>query len=297
MRIAVVRFGGVVLLLLVLQLSASTASPGGASEMVNIAPPDTSVVLTKDEIIGDDNPSGDIVHAGIEDVNTVTNTINGSGDLTLSIAGPVSCYPHWVNPLDAFPSQIGGTQTSVVTIPGASGVVVAGYSVTCPDGGPYDINITSHLSPSDGEDTTNNLDENWVQIIVTCDADGDGVCTPMDNCPAFATAWSVPTADSDCDGFPDATTVGPRGLESFIGTDSSDRCPDDSADNAWPPDVNNSGGVGLQDVVAFGPSFDQIGPNPPNPLYNPRFDINASGGVTLADIVAMGPFFNKSCTP
>ncbi len=297
MRIEVARFGGGVLLLLVLQLSASAASPGGASEMVNIAPSDTSVVLTKDEIIGDDNPSGDIVHAGIEDANTVTNTILGSGDLTLSIAGHVACDAHWANPLDAFPSQIGGTQTSVFTIPGASGVVVASYSVICPAGGPYNINITSHLSPGDGEDTTNNLDENWVQIIVTCDADGDGVCTPMDNCPAFATSWSVPSADSDCDGFPDATTVGPRGLESFIGTDSSDRCPDNSADSAWPPDVDNSGGVGLQDVILFGSWFNQIGPNPPNLLYNARFDLNASGGVTLADIVVMGPFFNKNCTP
>jgi hypothetical protein len=203
---------------------------------VSCSPSDTSVVLTKDEIIGDGNPVGDVVHAGVEDVNTVTNTISGSGDLTLTIAGPVACDPHWVNPLDSFPSIIGGTQTSVVVIPGASGVVNADYSVTCPVGGPYNVNITSHLEPGAGEDTTNNLDENWVQIIVTCDADGDGICTPTDNCPDVPNPSQTDTdgdgigdacdPDDDNDGNPDGTDNCDLVPEDVDGVDDADGCPD-----------------------------------------------------------------------
>jgi hypothetical protein len=58
--------------------------------------------------------------------------------------------------------------------------------------------------------------------------------------------------------------------------------------------MNNSGRSNLSDVVLFGPTFNQMGPNPP---YNARFDLNASGGVNLSDVVAIGPFFNRSCAP
>jgi hypothetical protein len=131
-----------------------------------------------------------------------------------------------------------------------------------------------------------------VQIIVTCDADADGLCSPADNCPAVATSWTVPEADSDCDGFSDAAAPGSHGQESLNGTDPHDACPDNPADNAWPPDTDNNGAVALPDIVLFGSSLNQVGPG-----YNPRFDLNASGLVTTGDMVAMGPFFNKSCAP
>jgi hypothetical protein len=132
------------------------------------------------------------------------------------------------------------------------------------------------------------------------DADADGLANTADNCPSWPNpgqgvpAWSVPAGDGDCDGFPDTITVAGRGNEAFIGTDVADQCPENSADHAWPPDVNNSGTTNLSDVVAFGPTFNKVGPNPP---YNKRVDLNASGGVNLSDIVAVGPFFNRSCTP
>jgi hypothetical protein len=122
----------------------------------------------------------------------------------------------------------------------------------------------------------------------------------------FATAWTNPTGDSDCDGFPDTTTVNPRGREDFIGTDPTDRCADDTILNnergpafgepvsPWPPDVNDNRAANLADVVAFGPMLNKTSPDP---LYNPRFDLNASGSVNLSDVVAIGPFFNKTCTP
>jgi hypothetical protein len=205
-------------------------------DAVSCSPSDTAVVLTKDEIIGDNNPLGDIVDAGIPDVNTVTNTIQGSGNLTLSITGPAVCNPHWVNPLDAFPSIVAGVQTSVVTITGASGVVSADYSVTCPVGGPYNFQIVSNLSPGSGEDTTNNQDENLVQVIVTCDSDGDGVCTPVDNCPSVYNPDQLDTdgdglgdacdPDDDDDGIPDTSDDCDLIPEDFDGVDDADGCPD-----------------------------------------------------------------------
>lgn len=146
------------------------------------------------------------------------------------------------------------------------------------------------------------------------DSDGDSVLDDADNCPAWPNAgqalpsWSVPVGDSDCDGFPATVTAGARGRESFIGTDATDQCADDAVINnergptfgepvsPWPPDVNDNRQANLSDIVAIGPWFNQVGPNPPNLLYNTRFDLNASGGVNLSDIVAIGPFFNKSCT-
>jgi hypothetical protein len=140
-------------------------------------------------------------------------------------------------------------------------------------------------------------------------ADGDAFGDACDNCPVFATAWSVPAGDTDCDGFPDTVTSGARGRENFIGTDATDWCADDSVINnergpafgepvsPWPSDVNDDRKTNLSDIVAFGPWFNQIGPNPPNLLYNARFDLNASNSVNLSDIVAIGPFFNKNCTP
>jgi hypothetical protein len=47
----------------------------------------------------------------------------------------------------------------------------------------------------------------------------------------------------------------------------------------------------------FGPWFNQAGPNPPNSLYNRRFDLNASGSVNLSDVVLLGPYFNTTCSP
>ena len=218
-------------------LRADTAESFVTGDTVSCSPSDTAVVLTKDEIIGDGNPVGDVVHAGIDDINTVTNTLLGTGDLTLSITGPAICDPHWVNPLDPFPSVIAGTQTSVVTILGASGVVNADYSVNCPVGGPYNIQIVANFTPGAGEDTSNNQDENVVQIVVTCDADGDGVCTPTDNCPDDPNPSQTDTdgdglgdacdPDDDNDGNPDVTDDCDLLAEDIDGdAGDADGCPD-----------------------------------------------------------------------
>jgi hypothetical protein len=120
----------------------------------------------------------------------------------------------------------------------------------------------------------------------------------LPGCENIGTAWSNPSGDGDCDGFPNSSASDGRGHEAFMGTDTSDRCPDNPTDQAWPPDMNNNGVVNLTDVIAFGPVFNTVGPSPP---YNSRFDLTASpqpnGAVNLSDVIVMGPFFNRACTP
>jgi hypothetical protein len=200
------------------------------------SPSDTSVTLTKDENLGDNSPSGDIVAAGVEYTATVNYNVVGSGNLTLSLVGPAVCNPHWTNPLDPSPSNVGGTQTSVVTIPGASGPGVATYSVTCPQGDYGPFQIIANLTPGPGEDTNNNQFENHVNVHVVCENDGDGICWPQDNCPSVSNPSQVDSdgdglgdacdPDDDNDGIPDTTDQCDTTDEDFDGVQDADGCPE-----------------------------------------------------------------------
>ncbi len=109
------------------------------------------------------------------------------------------------------------------------------------------------------------------------------------NCPSGAsTAWVVPLGDDDCDGF-DAT------VEARAQTDPLDPCPDNTADNAWPPDNTNSGKVDIIDVGAYRTPFNK---SDGQPGYNRRLELAAPlTTINIVDIGAIRPFFNKSCTP
>jgi hypothetical protein len=138
------------------------------------------------------------------------------------------------------------------------------------------------------------------------DGDAFGDACELAECIAIATAWTNPTGDGDCDGFPDSATVAQRGAEAFIGTDPVDWCADDTITNnergpafgeplsPWPPDINDSQRANLSDVVRLGPAYNKVSPDP---AYNSRFDLNANGAVNLSDVVLFGPFFNKTCGP
>ena len=221
---------------------AATFTNGETFEQVtdtdtsSCSPSDTAVDLIKDEIIGDNNPPGDIIDAGVTETRTVTVNVTGSGDLTLSLVGPAVCNPRWSSPADNFPSQVGGTQTSVVTIPGASGTITASYTVNCPVGGPFNLQVVANVTAGAGEDTSNNQDENTIQVIVTCDGDGDGICTPTDNCPDVPNPSQTDTdgdgigdacdPDDDNDGNPDPTDDCDLAAEDVDGVDDADGCPD-----------------------------------------------------------------------
>ncbi len=145
------------------------------------------------------------------------------------------------------------------------------------------------------------------------DGDGDGVPDATDNCPAWPNpgqglpnTWTVPTGDSDCDGFPDTVTSGGRGRENFLGTDPIDWCGDTTTANdeqgpgvgeplsPWPADINDTRSVNLSDISLMSGSYNKA---PPDPLYDQRTDMNANNAVNLSDISLMSAFYNKNCAP
>ena len=103
--------------------------------------------MTKDEQLGDNNPPGDIVSAGATVTENITVTVsNGPDDLTMTLIGPASCNPHFSNPDDPFPNNIGGTQTSTITIAAANGTLTVQYQLTCQQPGDYCFQIVANLS-------------------------------------------------------------------------------------------------------------------------------------------------------
>jgi CSLREA domain-containing protein len=128
------------------------------------------------------------------------------------------------------------------------------------------------------------------------DDDSDGILDAVDNCPDWPNpaqllpAWSVPTNDSDCDGFSAAA-------EAYMGTAPAAHCNNTTAVNdevdVWPSDFNDSRLTSLADVVLMGSVYNQ--PAGADPAKK-RFDLNQSGTVSLADVVMIGPFYNKGCS-
>lgn len=78
--------------------------------------------------------------------------------------------------------------------------------------------------------------------------------------------------------------------EDFIGTDDWDDCPDNSSDNAWPPDFNNSRKVTSSDLVLFSLHY-----NDPA-TYSARYDLNTSGPpkITAGDLVIFTKYYTGS---
>lgn len=164
------------LILTLLGLIAVVGVIAGVRETAAVPPvkTDPSVVITKDELIGDNNPGGDLVLAGTQALRQVTVVTTGPADtnLKLSISGPASCHPKWVNPDDPNPIILSSQQISQVTIFGAGpGTRIAQYSVTCASTGDYNLQIVANVSsesmPDDqGPTGADNQAENQVAVTV-----------------------------------------------------------------------------------------------------------------------------------
>ena len=130
------------------------------------------MLLTKDELLGDNNPGGDLVFQQFPTTHQVSIVTTGPADtnLMLSIIGPASCHPKWTNPLDPAPTIIASNQISTVTISSVgAATTIAEYTISCDTPGMYNLQIVANVSsPSIPNDPnpTNNQAENIVQVTV-----------------------------------------------------------------------------------------------------------------------------------
>jgi len=146
----------------------------------------------------------------------------------------------------------------------ADTTVDEGYPDTNP-GGPKDC--MDSLVDTDGDTLVNTADTN---------DDDDG--NPED--PDWNDGW-----------FSDA-------LEVYIGSDSLDACPDNTNDDAWPPDFNNDTRVMSFDILflrlsigsIYGGSYYER-----DKLYNRRYDLNMNGSINSLDVLFLRPYIGITC--
>ena len=115
-------------------------------------------------------------------------------------------------------------------------------------------------------------------VISLPDTDGDGLLDIGDPCPN--------DVDCDDDQYND-------GVELYIGTDPVDACPDDSSDDAWPPDINNDASANIADVFQY---KGKLGKSAGDPDYVQRLDLNADGAVNIADVFLYKGIVGQHCT-
>ena len=162
-------------------------------------------------------------------------------------------------------------------------------------------------------DTTVTPDTNSNGTIDYCDdTDGDGAKNISDNCPLWSNAgqamppWSVPSGDSDCDGFPDSVpTSGGNVLsdENHMTTDMAQHCAattgsspanrnDEPLPDRWPVDFDDNGMMNGSDLLTFAPMLGKI---QGNPGYDVRWDMNNSNNINGSDLLKLATFFGKNC--
>jgi len=115
------------------------------------------------------------------------------------------------------------------------------------------------------------------------DTDSDGIGDACDNCPSD---YNPDQTDTDGDGIGDAcdddddNDAFDDSVESYVGTDPLDDCPDGPSDDAWPLDINMDTAITVAgDSLNF---RDRIGATPGSPEWWQRLDLNADGAITVA---------------
>jgi len=119
------------------------------------------------------------------------------------------------------------------------------------------------------------------------DSDGDGTANPTDT-----------NDDDDGDPDPGFNDGFLDTKENWMGTDSLDACRDNVNDDAWPPDINNSGKADILDVLLFKPVLgaDYGGLGPEDRNYDRRFDLNADKKIDILDVLIIKPYMDRTCT-
>jgi C1A family cysteine protease len=182
------------------------------------------------------------------------------------------------------------------------GVVIAGYSDAGGSGGYWIVknswgsgwNGNGYFKVGYGECAIEQY-----AVYAYLDTDGDGVANTVDNCPLD---YNPDQTDTDGDGIGDACEADDGDgdgfsdtLESYLGTDPLDTCPDDPSDPAWPLDINNDRAITVSgDALSF---RGRIGSTPGNPNWWVRMDFNMDNAITIVgDSVMYRGMIGKTCT-
>jgi hypothetical protein len=145
------------------------------------------------------------------------------------------------------PTVIGDQQTTILTwteLAMASNEVrnvTRDYTVNCPAGGPYTLQVVANASsPFPDNNPNNNQDENHPVVSNgSNDVDGDGDPNGSDNCPTVANPGQEDSdgdglgdacdSDDDNDSNPDTTDACDTAAEDVDGEQDTDGCPDTDA--------------------------------------------------------------------
>jgi hypothetical protein len=138
--------------------------------------------------------------------------------------------------------------------------------------------------------TTASTGGNW---SFTGSLDGPNVTATTTDSSGNTSEFSPPVAvpeplDSDCDGFTDD-------VETYLGTDYLDACPDGPTDDAWPLDVSMDAQISVVgDVLNF---RGRIGATPGAPTWWQRLDFNMDGQLSVVgDVLLYRGRIGDTCT-